>query len=147
MVVTSSLPPALLAAIPGITWPLDPTLTSPLYFESLQQMMAIRASLTGTATTTTSSSLEIFQDIPGTVEKLFPRLDDDEEENKHFFGLISMALLLLGHGYTDECHNLITPLSWPDDIHFAYGPSVYAKVSPAARCYATYVHCLVYVLH
>jgi hypothetical protein len=169
MVVTSCLPPALLAAIPGITWPLDPTLTPPLYFESMEQMKAIRAasassssSSQGTATESSLLELQLFQDIPGAVEQLFPRRlgspaaggsnnklddDDDQDADKRYFGLISMALILLGHGYTDECHNLITPLSWPDDIHFAYGPSIYTQVSPAVRSYATYVHCLVYVYY
>jgi hypothetical protein len=168
VVATSSsslLPPAaalfLDHAIPGIAWPLDPGLTPPLYYESMEQMRAIRAS-SSSASPSTSSLLEFLRDIPGTVETLFPRRssllgsaaaggDDADQEKqdddeRYCFGLISMALVLLGHGYTDECHNLITPLSWPDDLHFAYGPSVYAKVSLAARSYATYVHALVYVI-
>jgi hypothetical protein len=166
IVATYSHPPpaALLDAISGIAWPLDPTMTPPLYYESMEQMKAIRASSVsstaqGTTTSTSSTStslLEFLQDIPGTVEKFSPwhqrcngdkvrQEEEDEDEERYYFGLISLALVLLGHGYTDECHNLITPLSWPDDIHFAYTPSVYAKVTPAARSYATYVHSLVYV--
>jgi hypothetical protein len=83
---------------------------------------------------------DFLQDLPGTVEDLFPPTDPT---TRHF-GLVALALVLIGNGYTDECHNLITPLSWPDDIHFAYGPSVYSNVSAEARSYATYVHCLVH---
>jgi hypothetical protein len=132
----------------------------------MEQMKTIRAttaaassssSSQGTAGASSLLELQVVQDIPGTIEQLFPRRlgipaaggndDQDDDDQRYYFGLISMALILLGHGYTDECHNLITPLSWPDDIHFAYGPSVYTQVSPAVRSYATYVHCLVYVYY
>jgi hypothetical protein len=58
--------------------------------------------------------------------------------------ILHMSILLLGHGYTDECHNLVTPLSWRDDIHFASGPSIYDQVSPAVKSFATYTHSLVH---
>jgi hypothetical protein len=51
----------------------------------------------------------------------------------------------LGNGLTEEAHtSLVTPMSWPEDTHFGFGPSVYTKVSPAAKSFATYVHCLVH---
>jgi hypothetical protein len=89
------------------------------------------------------SPLDLLQDLPATVETLFPPSSADDDEKRHF-GLVATALILIGNGFTDECHNLVTPLSWPDDIHFAHGPSVYSQVSAEARAYATYTHCLVH---
>ena len=83
----------------------------------------------------------IISDLPDSLEGLFPATKDTDHRH---FGLISMALLFLGHGLTDEAHDIVTPLSWPDDTHFGYGPSIYSQVSPSAKSYATYVHCLVH---
>ena len=116
-------------------WPLgqESTPPPPLYFESLETLKSRRSDET--------AKFDFMKDIAGTIETLFPHGETDSDQ-RHF-GLISVALILLGHGLTDECHNLITPLSWPDDIHFAYGPSVYSQVSPSAKSFASYVHCLV----
>ena len=38
----------------------------------------------------------------------------------------------------------MTPLSWPDDISFAAGPSVYDQMPSNVRAFATYAHCLVH---
>lgn len=127
------LPPILLKALPGIRWPLGNE-APPLHFRSLEDMKPIRSG--------NLPDLELFRDVPASLESLFP-LHTTENEVRHF-GSISLALILLGHELTDECHNLITPLSWPDDIHFANGPSVYSQVSPSARAYASYVHSLVH---
>ncbi|KAL7568495.1 hypothetical protein ACA910_012202 [Epithemia clementina (nom. ined.)] len=131
------LPNSFLPAIAGVRWPLGLESSPPLYFESLEQMKSHRNH--------DLVPFDFMRDIPGTVESLFPRGvgDEDSLERRHF-GMISLALILLGHGFTDECHNLITPLSWPDDIHFAYGPSLYSHASPAAKSFSTYVHCLVH---
>lgn len=86
------------------------------------------------------STGELATDIPAAVEKYFPA----DNEEKRYFGLVSMALLLIGNGFTDEAHNIVTPLSWPEDTHFGYGPSVFSEISPVAQSYATYVHCLVH---
>jgi len=84
-----------------------------------------------------------FEDIPAAIATLTANAESENDETYHF-GLISLSLLLIGHGLTDECHNLVTPLSWPDDIHFAHGPSVYHQATPAVQAYASYVHCLVH---
>lgn len=127
------LPPIISAALSGIRWPLG-TEAPPLHFRSLDDMKQIRSG--------SSSNLELFHDVPAALESLFP-LRDTDKEVRHF-GSVSIALILLGHGLTDECHDLVTPLSWPDDIHFAHGPSVYDQASPSARAYASYVHALVH---
>jgi hypothetical protein len=130
---TLELPPILSAALPGIRWPLEME-APPLHFRSLEEMKQIRSGKL--------PDLELFRDVPSSLDSLFP-LHETEKQTRHF-GTISIALILLGHGLTDECHDLITPLSWPDDIHFAHGPSIYGQVSPSARTYASYVHSLVH---
>ena len=126
----AGLPPALAAAIPTIRWPLGPTSCPALYYESLESLKAVRNVPTP----------HLLDDLPSQIESLFPPTDTD----KRHFGLVATALILIGNGFTDECHNLITPLSWPDDIHFAYGPPVYSQTSMEARALASYVHCLVH---
>jgi hypothetical protein len=137
------LPRSLVNAAASIQWPLGPEATPPLHLTSLEKLRdTIRA------TDERASRFDFLQDLPATIEELFPLATTSSSccccspEERHF-GLISLALILLGNGWTDECHNLVTPLSWPDDIHFAYGPSIYSQVSPEARIYATYVHSLV----
>ena len=56
------------------------------------------------------------------------------------YARVAVALLLLGGGATDECHDLITPLSWNDDTHFGYGP----PKSSVAAAEASYAHSLVH---
>ena len=129
------LPGALAAALPSIRWPLDVESCPPLYFEPLNKMKTIREKFPQ------STPLDsILSGLPESLESLLP---SENEETRHF-GLVSMALLFLGHGLTDEAHDIVTPLSWPEDTHFGYGPSVYSHVSPSARSYATYVHCMVH---
>jgi len=103
-------------ATSSMKWPLGPSSSPPLYFESLERLQQIRRDV----------EFDFVKDIPKTIDTIFPLNGD---QNQRHFGLISVALVLLGNGFTDECHNLITPLSWPDDIHFAHGPSIYSKVS------------------
>lgn len=137
------LPPSLSAAVSSIKWSLDVGGAPPLHLKTLQEMKAIREQ--EAQARATRLPFDFLEDIPGTVENIFSRENNSEEINKdrRDFGLIATALILLGNGFTDECHNLITPLSWPEDIHFAHGPSVFAHTSPTARSYATYVHSLV----
>ena len=126
-----TLPAALSGAIPSIRWPLGPSSCPPLYFEPLDGMKLIREkSLQSTPLLDT-----ILDDPP------FPT-DDSSPESRHF-GIISTALLCLGHGLTDEAHDLVTPLSWPEDTHFGY-KSVYSQATSSVRAYASYVHCLVH---
>jgi hypothetical protein len=50
--------------------------------------------------------------------------DCKKDDNQEYMARIAIALLLLGHGYTDEAHCLVSPLSWPRETHFGYGPPV-----------------------
>ena len=132
------IPTLFQSAIQSISWPLDPDSSPPLYLEPLDSMRNIRSK-----TLQPSDPLaDVLRELPGSIEPLVMCPDGNEDHRN--FGLIALALLLLGNGYTDECHSLVTPLSWPDDIHFGYGPSMYGKVSVEAQAYATYVHSLVH---
>ena len=119
-------------------WSLDDC--PPLYFQSLQEMKNVRAQ-----SSSSSSSLDflVHENVGDVAAQLFGTVDDEDDDDSLYFGWIALALILLGNGWTDECHNLITPLSWPDDIHFAHGPSLYETVSPDVQTLATYVHSLV----
>lgn len=57
---------------------------------------------------------------------------------------ISAALILLGHAYVDEAHNLIGPLSFHQAVlpYFWYGPA--GRTNPEQESVAAYVHCLVH---
>jgi hypothetical protein len=133
--------------ISGIEWPLRPGSTNnpPLFFQPLEELVKIRKRQQQQQHG--ASPLQLINIIDDNIPEIISQIhgcyavSDDES---YYFGQIAFATLLLGYGYTDECHNIITPLSWPDDIHFACTPSVYNKVSPSVRTYASYVHCLVH---
>jgi len=56
------------------------------------------------------------------------------------YARIAVGLLLLGGGATDECHSLVLPLSWDEDMHIGWGP---ARTSQA-KMEASYAHALVH---
>lgn len=130
MTVSHSLPPAVTTALPGIHWSLARE-GPPLYLKSIDELEHIRE----------TPQQELFRDIVGTAKDFAPHGSSPEAS---YFGTISLALILLGHDLTDECHNLITPLSWPDDIHFAHGSSLYSKASIEVQAFSSYVHSLVH---
>jgi len=136
-----------------------------LHYQSLEELKGIRQKEARQAPC--DELQRVIDDVPFALNELFPdetgtstftsspsslpqswqsqTLNDaDSTRRQREFGRIAMALVLLGHGYTDECHNLITPMSWPDDIHFAHGPSTYGTTSVPARTFATYTHALVH---
>lgn len=93
-----------------------------------------------TSTLSSSPIDGVLSDIAGTVASLTPpEPTSDQQQN----AALSVALLLLGHGYTDECHDLVTPLSWGDDTHFG-GPSLRSSASAPVISSASYVHSLVH---
>lgn len=131
------LPPLLAAAIPGIRWSLEIE-SAPLCFQSLEELSKIpqRRELASPA----------LQPIVGNYlpERLHQWLTPLDTAEARQYGMLSVALILLGHDFVDECHNLVTPLSWPEDVHFANGPSSYAQASPAVQACASYIHSLVH---
>lgn len=138
----AAIPQSIFSAIGSICWPLDPSLSPAMHFKPLGEMKDIRLQpRQGPSAMRLNSSHALVKSLPETLNELFPGSDDQE---RRWFGIISVSLLLLGNGFTDEAHDLVTPLSWPHDTSFGFGPSVYSNVSPTARSYATYVHCLVH---
>lgn len=85
----------------------------------------------------------LVSNLAFTLDELFPALSTQEFE-KRCFGTISVALICLGNGLTDEAHDLVTPLSWPSETSFGYGPPIVSKIPPEAKSFATHVHCLVH---
>lgn len=129
------LPPFFASAIDSIRWPLAPADHPPLHFRSLEELEALpRTNRLDPAHPLATKQLR------KTLDELF---GNDDDESAHF-GYIATALVVLGHGLVDEAHSLVTPFSWPDEIHFNHGPVRYHKVSPSIRTYATYTHCLVH---
>lgn len=85
----------------------------------------------------------LAQDVLATIAKL--RTKDHENLNceNEYLSRIATALILLGHGYTDECHDLVSSLSWPNELPFAYGPPIDVQ-SEEILTLASYVHGLVH---
>ena len=147
------LPAPFQNAIAAMYWSLDAS-NPPLYFQSLSQMKDVRNKQVAQLSSS-NGALDFLrgQDLSETLSNVFgscattaTTTNDAAHHDAtyyYYYGWISLALILLGNDWTDECHNLVTPLSWPDDIHFAHGPSLYAKVDPHVRTLATYVHSLV----
>lgn len=68
--------------------------------------------------------------------------DDDKDEEEHFnYVKVGIGLLYLSWGCLDECHALVTPLSWHDDTAFGYG---YPTQGTSCEAVATHAHCLVH---
>eukprot|EP00977_Amphora_coffeiformis_P020026 scaffold7808_cov184-Amphora_coffeaeformis.AAC.5 len=140
--IMRALPPPFSKAVETIHWSFD---TPPLYYQSLEELQQIRVKdksnsnihhplfelLSENTNANDKNDKSVIQD---TLDTLFGSIStttdnqkkDNNDDEQVYFGWISLALVLLGHGWTDECHNLVTPLSWPDDISFAHGPSRYA---------------------
>ena len=127
-VATGILPARVAAARAAASWPLDRGSHPPMIYEPLAHLPGCRKALQQSLRT--EAALELSGDIDGVIEAL-----GGSDHAK-----VAIALLLLGGGGVDECHALVTPLSWPEATHFG-GSAVYD--SPAAQ-EATYAHSLVH---
>jgi len=111
-----------------------------MYYEPIESLHNRR----GAAANSPSSSSPIdaiVSDVPKAISSLTaPSATLDQKQH----ALISVGLILLGHGYADDCHDIVTPLSWSDDTHFGYGPSVYSTAPPSVVSAASYAHSLVH---
>ena len=120
-----TLPSAVQDSVRKMTWPLD--VYQPLKLESNQGLAAQRSCFP----------------ILGRTEDILSILQQgsNKPEANHW-ARIATALIYLGHGYTDEAHNLIGPLCFPEGLPFYYGPPVVTS-SPVLAA-ASYVHALVH---
>jgi hypothetical protein len=140
------LPPLMAGAIPAIRWPLDPSSSLPLSLESLERLSEIRAKAQKDVDAPALPIDAILCDIPGAITNLANAGDLDEgildRTDRRHHCIVSIALVLLGNGFADEAHSLVTPLSWPNSLPHGYGEPVTA--SPSAAALASYVHSLVH---
>jgi hypothetical protein len=59
------------------------------------------------------------------------------------YARIAVAVLLLGHGFTDEAHCLIAPLTWNASTSFGYGPPIATR--PDVLATGSYAHALIHL--
>lgn len=141
--MSAKLPPSIVQAIDSLRWPLTLEATPPMFFQPLEAMLDVRRQQGALG------SGSLAEDVIGLVNLLRVRsctcVEDENGENPcsaEYMARIGAALLLLGHSFTDEAHNLVSPLSFPKELPFAYGPPT--STEPAVLALASYVHCLVH---
>jgi hypothetical protein len=163
------LPSFMESAISSIRWPLDLESHLPLQLKSLEQIQATSVGSTSNhqhhhRCLDALHPLAASQ-LPTTLKSLF--FDDytyPPNRQQQTFGIIACALILIGNGCIDEAHSIITPLSWPEPVHFGYifdsndrsaetssdssprgQPQLrYADIDEISKTYAMYTHSLVH---
>ena len=139
------IPDSLASLIEGLRWPLGAGTSPPLYMVNLDKMREIRKKTPHPVGHVGGhySSLPhaMAQDVIGTVTQLTGG-DTVRDTDQIHYARIAASLLLLGHGYTDESHALVSPLSWVQPTTFVYGPPVAS--SPPVAAMASFVHSLVH---
>ena len=118
------LPAAIAAAHSAMAWPLTKQ-PPPMRYLPLANMRRVRSS-----TPLPPAAEALVADLDGAIELL-----DGGDHAR-----VAVGLLLLGLGAADECHAVVTPLSWEDGTHFG-GPPI---LGSAARAEASYAHALVH---
>lgn len=129
---SKSLPDTVAQAINDMRMPLDNASYVPMYYKSLPEMARIRADA---------------PDMPDFVRHVVATIatisgDYPPDSVQEYLSRCATALILLGHGGTDEAHDLVSPLSWPNELPFAYGPPV--AVPEQVLTLASYVHAMVH---
>jgi hypothetical protein len=130
------LPSCIAVAISEMQMPLSSESYVPLYYKSLPEMARIRADAPQA-----DGSSDLVRNVVGTIAALTGE-QEQEQELLEYWARCATALILLGHGATDEAHDLVSPLSWPNELPFAYGPPV--AVPEQVLTLASYVHALVH---
>ncbi|CAB9531130.1 expressed unknown protein [Seminavis robusta] len=130
---TASLPSSIAQAISEMQMPLSTESYAPMYYKSLPEMVQIRRDV--------PNMPDFVRDVVGTIALIVAGSKTNNDE-KEYLARCAAALILLGHGGTDEAHDLVSPLSWPNELPFAYGPPV--VVPEQVLTLASYVHALVH---
>jgi hypothetical protein len=125
--LSASLPASIAAARASLRWPMTPD-PPPLFYLPLSPLP--RAREANAVPLLTAEAKALADDLDAVVDSL----------GGNDFARVAVALLLLGGGGADECHALVTPLSWPDGTSFG-GPPVEGS---AAAAEATWAHALVH---
>lgn len=123
--VLVKLPDEVRSAMEHIRWNMNDL--QPMRYKSVDDMKQIRTAPI---------------DIDRTIQALTEYATLGSKETK-YLAQIATALLLLGHGCTDEAHDLVLSLSWRGDLPYAYGPSVNLE-DETIQTLACYAHCLVH---
>ena len=135
-----TLPDSVAKAIAGMQMPLGPDSYRPLFYKSLAEMAQIRAD--------SPDMPEMARNVVATIATIGGGSSCNNNDNnrddgvQEYLARCATAILLLGHGATDESHDLVSPLSWPNELPFAYGPPV--AVPEQVLTLASYVHALVH---
>jgi hypothetical protein len=124
------LPEYIAKAISTMTVSLSPESYKPLYYKTLEELTQIRDP---------ECTHPIARDVVSTIRLIAGSRPSDDDE---YLARCATALILLGHGATDEAHDLVSPLSWPNELPFAYGPAV--NTSEEICTLASYIHAMVH---
>jgi hypothetical protein len=140
------LPSSVGLAISEMRMPLSLESYVPLYYKSLPEMARIRADAPqaniSDVVLSVVETIATLTDTPATAADAEGTPVVAEPEQIEYWARCATALILLGHGATDEAHDLVSPLSWPNELPFAYGPPV--AVPEQVLTLASYVHALVH---
>ncbi|CAB9531852.1 expressed unknown protein (Partial), partial [Seminavis robusta] len=132
------LPPILAAAWSASQpWPVTVT-RDPLHYRPLEEMAKIRQQQQSTDNNLLllpQSPVDLLDEL--TTSSSLITIDVDNPFLRTAIGL----LYLSRQGFVDECHSLVTPLSWADATAVGFGPP---DPSTDAEVTATYAHCLVH---
>lgn len=129
------LPDGIARAVSEMQMPLGPDSYTPLYYKSLPEMAQIRADA--------PDASNMARDVVATVAAIASGGGSaSDADTTEYLARCATAILLLGHGATDEAHDLVSPLSWPNELAFAYGPPV--VVPENVLTLSSYVHALVH---
>ena len=141
--VRNPLPASVKLALGRLQWSLSES--SPMEYKSItamQQLREARATAKDAATGGGGEGEVSPFDIEGMIALLTENATTSSKEVK-YMAQIATSLLLLGHGYMDEAHDLVLSLSWRGDLPYAYGPPVNLE-DDLVQTLACYAHCLVH---
>ena len=115
---------------------------SPMRYQTLEHLADLNSSHSALILPTGEDVLSTVASLKNKSTPLSNGVDNDSSEA---WARIATALILLGHGYADEAHNLVGPLSFPEELpyfHVRPGPPV--SLPSDAQAAASLVHCLVH---
>lgn len=133
------VPLPISTAIASIQWKLS-TPSSPMYYEPIQSLKTLRHTKDVPPVLQPIISRGIYE----TIEDLnFSSGNEIDSNYKKHHLMLAMGLILLGNGYIDEAHDLITPLSWNEDTYFG-GPTMVPEANESVVAIASYAHSLLH---
>lgn len=136
-----SIPPSLYPAITSIRWSLDPSASNiPMIYEPHSSLKDIRNKSNKSTVALLDNLGDNFISLKTT--SLASPNPTSENDIKHYITLAS-SLIYLGNGFSDEAHNLVTPLSWGEDTYFG-GYSMTSRASNEIISTASYIHSLIH---